>query len=258
MRVESRVVNDGSTDGSLNIINLYKGFDDRVKILNQENQGAAVARNNGIVAAKGRYLSILDSDDLFDSNMLEEMFLHAEKTSSKVVLCPFRYIGDIPTAKRGLTILDNFDINQAFDIKNYPDQVFQVAAPNAWSKLFKRDFILKNNIFFQDLKSCNDIYFSYVAIVLSNRTSFLYESYVSYRDNRNGSISSTRGECFNNIIYAMQAVKKILIREGVFNKVKRSFLRRSLNCFAYEIQFVKDADVNEFIKSSSGFLEDNY
>ena len=68
--VEIILVNDGSRDGSAAICDRYAAQDPRVQVIHQENQGVSVARNAGIRAAQGEYLLFLDSDDLWDENLL--------------------------------------------------------------------------------------------------------------------------------------------------------------------------------------------
>lgn len=63
-------VNDGSKDESRAVMEQYASRDSRIKVLNQPNAGASVARNNGLEAAKGNYVMFLDSDDFFDSQAL--------------------------------------------------------------------------------------------------------------------------------------------------------------------------------------------
>lgn len=65
---EMILINDGSTDESMKIIDKYKNFDSRIVSLNQKNAGPGVARNNGIKAASGDYIVFLDSDDYIDSD----------------------------------------------------------------------------------------------------------------------------------------------------------------------------------------------
>jgi glycosyltransferase involved in cell wall biosynthesis len=67
--IEIICVNDGSTDNSLNILNEYSQNDNRIKVFNQSNSGAAISRNNGIKEANGEYLAILDADDIYYSTM---------------------------------------------------------------------------------------------------------------------------------------------------------------------------------------------
>ena len=63
------VVNDGSKDNGVSIVNSYK--DDRIRVIEQENQGVSAARNRGIKEAKNEWIAFLDADDIWASNHLE-------------------------------------------------------------------------------------------------------------------------------------------------------------------------------------------
>ena len=69
--IEIIVINDGSTDDSLSVINQCAQKDSRIKVISQNNQGQSAARNNGLKIAIGRYLYFMDSDDLLDIDALE-------------------------------------------------------------------------------------------------------------------------------------------------------------------------------------------
>ena len=69
--IEIIIVNDGSKDNSENIVRNYCDTDSRIKLFNQKNAGSAAARNNGIRRAQGRYIALLDADDLWEPFFLE-------------------------------------------------------------------------------------------------------------------------------------------------------------------------------------------
>ena len=74
------IIDDGSSDNCVELVNGFKNFDDRIKlIINEENQGAAISRNIGIRKANGRYIAFLDSDDLWVSTKLEEQISFMSK-----------------------------------------------------------------------------------------------------------------------------------------------------------------------------------
>lgn len=67
------VVNDGSTDESLEIIEKYKNKYSNIKVINQKNQGLSMARNNGVLKARGDYILFVDSDDYIEKDLLKEV-----------------------------------------------------------------------------------------------------------------------------------------------------------------------------------------
>ena len=85
--IEILCVDDGSVDNSLNILKNYSNKDRRITILKQENFNSGVARNAGLTIAKGKFISFLDSDDVFKLNMLEEMYNKIIKTQSDIIIC---------------------------------------------------------------------------------------------------------------------------------------------------------------------------
>lgn len=84
--IEIICVNDGSTDDTSKILNFYSKKDNRIIIINQPNSGAGAARNNALKIATGKYLSILDADDIFETNMLEIAYHKAEKFKADITV----------------------------------------------------------------------------------------------------------------------------------------------------------------------------
>lgn len=133
---EVLAVNDGSNDGSLDILNEYS-VDGHLRVLNQKNQGLSVARNNGVVEARGKYVWFVDADD---SIAPDAVCLICKAAESEPDLIPIYAKTDgiekvrngvPPSAKTGKDIL----LSRRWEVCG----VFNV---------FKRSFLLDNNLSF--------------------------------------------------------------------------------------------------------------
>ena len=85
--IEIICINDGSPDNALDIFNEYAKRDSRIRVINQENAGICVARNNAIAQARADYIFPLDSDDMIAPNCLEYLY-HIITTKKYSVVCP--------------------------------------------------------------------------------------------------------------------------------------------------------------------------
>lgn len=80
-------VDDGSTDGSAEILKEYRENDSRIRVITKPNGGLPSARNAGLCAAGGRYVGFVDSDDYIEADMFRILYEEAERKGSEVVVC---------------------------------------------------------------------------------------------------------------------------------------------------------------------------
>lgn len=252
--IEILFVDDFSTDGTKEYLLNISQDNPKIKIIDNLNKGAANARNLGIKLAAGEYLSFLDADDVFDLNMLEEMYEKSKTLNLDILICPWRYLGENKEIKKGLTLPSHYKEDDVFNHSTYPNSIFQLTSPNAWSKIYARKFILNENRRFQSLTSCNDIYFSYTSLVAAKRIGILNQSFVSYRYNSNSSISSSRGKQFRNLFLALEHIREYLKEVDKLSTLRQSYLKRSLDCLAYECQFIPSYALDDFANLASDFI----
>ena len=94
--IEIICVNDGSPDGSAEILEEYAQKDNRIKVITQENRGVSEARNSGLKIASGEYIAFLDSDDYIDLKFFEQLYKRGIESNSDVVVCEniYRFSGN--------------------------------------------------------------------------------------------------------------------------------------------------------------------
>ena len=90
--IEIIAVDDGSTDGSGQLLAEYAARDKRLKVISLKRSGAAAARNRGIEAARGKWLWFADADDIAAPGLAEKMYRRGEETDSDMVICQANFL----------------------------------------------------------------------------------------------------------------------------------------------------------------------
>lgn len=85
--IEIICINDGSKDATIQILQEFEKKDNRIKIIDKENQGVWKARMDGIKKAKGEYITFMDSDDYVKKNFLESLYINITENSSDIAIC---------------------------------------------------------------------------------------------------------------------------------------------------------------------------
>ena len=146
-------IDDGSTDTSVSIIKKYMENFPEIKLFSQTNQGAGVARNNGINHASGRYIAFMDADDFYmDTTALRIMVEECEKKQMKI--CG----SYLSTMKKGEicvvdTYKESFTQNEECICLSYRDYQFDL---NYQCYIFNRDFLNDYNLRFPDYRRYQD------------------------------------------------------------------------------------------------------
>ena len=212
------VVDDYSTDNTRSKIEKYK--DDIIFIKHKKNTFLGGTRNTGIEAAKGKYILFLDGDDfLYDDNVLEKLDnLIGDKTVD-VIYMGFNMIGK----KKGL-IIPRYE-NCAKEYRIAGDRY-----TNAWSKCWRRQFLLDNNLRFPENRYYEDVLFIYNAIMKSN--SFLIADFPvhTYYSGRPNSITSNIR--FKNIHDNIDNIEDLIkmMQEDPNDTIKLKIKKEAIRC----------------------------
>lgn len=144
------LINDGSTDGSLEICKEYAQKDGRVKVIDKTNGGTMSAIMAGVNAATGEFVGFVDSDDYIETDMFRIMLDNLEKTGADVAICDYKsfYESGDATAEweRGSGDVEVFDkIDGKFDLMLLPSlEKFRYLPGYRWNKVVRRELMLKN------------------------------------------------------------------------------------------------------------------
>lgn len=219
-------VNDASCDDSLEILREFQQQDSRLVIVDHVvNRGAAVSRNDGLKMAKGEYVIFLDSDDYFCRDMLEVSFCHAVQNEADVVIFGSETLEDgvLREASWNCQYIDSDEKKQYFlpMIRHVP-----------WDKLVKKKILSDHCIWFQDIPTNNDIFYSFAAILMSEKIVVCDKILLQYRHGRSGSLTSRRFSGENHTVDAFYA----LFRFGLQNRVEGPLAVVLMNLIVDSIQ----------------------
>ena len=241
-------VNDGSTDKSPAMLEEYSSRDSRIKIINQDNRGAGAARNAGLKIAAGKYLSFLDSDDYFARTMLEKAYKKALAGDADIIAFDAKKynVQDGKYSKGEWKFRKkHFPKKYPFSYKDAPAGIFKVLSNEAWTKIFKKDLIFSNGIQFQELRSANDVFFTWCAIFNAEKIDMVDEKLAFYRKGHLTSIQSNKDKTALDFYHAFRRLKDYLITAGKYEEIKQNFGNFFLSNALYNLFSIKD--VNQFI-----------
>lgn len=191
------LVDDGSTDKTINVLRGIKAKDKRVVLLSKKNGGPSSARNAGLKRAKGKYIQFFDADDRISPDALSTVVGVAVESKSDMVVSGWR----IDLRKNGRTISGYKTINpKPATIKGDSEQIKKYVLKsigtdgtlyNLWNKLFRADIIKDNNITFnEDLRFGEDTIFSLEYFSYLSKLTIIPNTTYYYLTNSDGSVFS--------------------------------------------------------------------
>lgn len=250
--IEIIFVDDGSTDDTLKILSDLSLRDARIKVLHQNNLYAGVARNNGLEQARGEYVIFLDADDFFEKKMLEIMHHKAKTYDADIIICAANRF-DSNTEKflpmPWLLKEEYLPTKDVFNFNDLPNTFFQLTISVPWNKLFKKSFLEKIKIKFQNNRRANDLYFTYTAMSLAEKICVVNKIFVHYRVNTGKNLQANNDKNPTNFLRALMGLKYHLIQNNIYEKIKQSFVNAAMTNSMYTLDTVKQSPTATYILS---------
>lgn len=217
--IEIIVVNDGSTDQTLKIINKYKELDKRLIVINKKNGGVQSARNEGIKSAKGNTILLVDGDDWLDKDALYNLYNELEHKKLDIVC-----YGYYEAASKKENIQFRNEYTGIYEHDQFLRAILQnKVVPALWCKLIRREFIEINNInlpediaFGEDLASTVKLACHFPKVSIINKCYYYY--YV-----RKDSVTNNITEKALDLFKAFDYIKSLLIENEYYSNLKEEY-----------------------------------
>ncbi len=247
--IEIICINDGSTDNSLRILQEYASKDDRVIIIDKDNGGQGLARNQAIEIATGEYIGFVDSDDWIDENMFLELYESAKKFSSDVSICEFELF-DSKTDKitqpqwTKIPYDTRFD-NRSFHWSEATEILFKIQS-GPCNKIYESDFLKQINAKFSEGLIYEDIFFVYKCLIYSKIVNYIRKPLYTIRYSRAGSTSSDISKKQFDIFIVLEQLQKSIEQSGNFELLKKVFYKYKFNQYFFHFIEVSKEFKKEF------------
>lgn len=186
--IEILVINDGSKDCSLQIIQEFVTKDTRFKLFDVENGGIGKAFNIGVANAKGEYVAEFESDDYVVLNAYEKLYNTAKKFDTDIVRCNWTEFSEEGEIIRDVLWKNQDLYNKVIDLTT-TDMIVQVYP---WNAIYRRKTLTENNVTWdEEIKSYGDTGLFWKVNSAANNVVFIKESLYYYRqDNPNSTINN--------------------------------------------------------------------
>lgn len=237
--IEVIIINDGSEDNSLEIVEGYKSRFKNISIINQENKGQGAARNLGIKIAKGEYIGFIDADDYIEPNMISSMYYKAKDNDYDIVTCGTKIVSEDGDIIKEIRIAESEKLTseEAIIRTIKGENTFAV-----WNKIFKRKFFIENNIFFKEGCYYEDIYVIIKAFSCAKSIYNFKKSFYYYVQHTKSTTKQKKIKYYNDLLMEVARTKEYINDKYSKNKLMNIAFENTQTLFL--LQFISELNFN--------------
>ena len=240
------IVDDGSTDGTADVIDRIASTDKRISVVHQVNAGPGAARNTGLDAAHGEYVAFLDSDDeLASTHILAAMVERIDDRQCDVLLSRARLAGTSGEAGDEMPWCLRKDIvpdPEGFTPQDAGVSLFFVAGPVPWGKIYRRKFLSWAQIRFPPLPRSEDFPFVQTAMACAGKIAVYDGISILHRTGRATSLENTKDETPLMFAEAETIFFKMLEDHGLWDEFALAAKARAMLRLAYNLNAIQSLD----------------
>lgn len=215
--IEILCVDGGSVDSSSQILHKYAAQDHRIHIVNDSNTSYGHKVNKGISLAQGKYISVLESDDMYLPEMLERLYKAAEEYCVDFVNADYLefWESEGEQYERLVQMYPEEDYNKRIENRKHPESMRQIL--RYWTGIFRKDFLIKNNVRMNESPgaSFQDMSFRFLTSALAESSFHLNIPVYLYRT--------------DNIFSSVYDPKKAIVIGDEFDFLKKELQRRKID-----------------------------
>ena len=257
--IEIICINDGATDSSSRILEEYAKRDGRIKIITQPNGGYGKAMNNGIAAAKGEYIGIVEPDDFILPKMFRTLYNAAKVNKCEIVKSDFyRFTGDGSDRSYWMITRDKSNYNRIIDPAE-EKECFRFVM-NTWCGIYRRDFLLSNGIDHNETPgaSFQDNGFWFKGFCCAKRLMILDKAfYMNRRDNPGSSVANKEKVYCGNTEYQL-IYDWLSDKPALKDKFIDVFMMKKLHTYMFNLRRIAPHFRHEYIRKFSEEFKASY
>ena len=254
------LVNDGSTDNSINICKKYELKDNRVRVIDKKNEGSIATRNRGVMEASGDYIMFVDADDYIATTAIEKLYIDAKDKNLDIIVCnTYKVLGYRAIIKQinNSHYFKNDKIYEGNDIKDKLAEAYLHGHPfpaSIHSKLYKRELLLSSGKYLDRIKFLgDDMYYNLEMFLKAKKVKVIREPLYYYRTG--GFTSRYMPHHFYDIVNGYEIQKEVIEEYYIDTKVERYkgisiMLLNSLRTSLYNVinSNLKEKEIKELIQ----------
>ena len=227
--LEIIVINDASTDSTLDIVNKFAHRDARIKIINHTvNKGNGIGRNTGIKTATGEYISFVDSDDYIEKDTIEKMLKAILQSNVDLAALGYMEHHENKPIRKKKSVDDPCIKLPKITGEESKEEIFKLfllqfngICFQPWTHFMKRELLINNNIFFDESGMYyEDMIFSTKLVYFSSGIVPVKEALYHYLLRKNSITQTKARKTIESKMYALMTIKQFLKEQNVFDTYK--------------------------------------